>query len=596
MKIIYATLALLMLPFWVQAQYQISGSVQDQSHEALSYANTLLYTSDTSTFIKGAIVDIEGNFVLEAVSNGNYLLEISMVGYQSYFQAIEIKDASKNIGTIQLASDQAILETVTVTAKKPLFERQVDRMVVNVKEAITATGGNALEVLEKSPGVMVDRVNNSIALMGKDIVVAINGKRVRLEGDALVQMLNSISNESIQKIELIDNPPASYDAQGAGGVINIILAKSENEGFNGNFSLFGGYGERPKGGGSFNINIRKGRWNIFADVSTNNNWTQQDNFLNQLLPHEGQWIFAEQHGQRPAFIGNHSGRVGADISLTDKISFSTYGKASKRIWGLDGLTTTKYDQALNGANFELLNSDESNQTDHWMVSNNLSIQINEKQRLSFDYDYLYYEIDNPTTYDLNRMTTAGDTVEQRRFSSSKLTPFDFHVAKADYEIQVSPKFQFQAGVKATIADVQNITQLLYEIPEAGVDPFFTDDITLDEKIFAAYTSGTFNFTDKTSLIAGVRFERLDFDLFSQKDGPLIDRIRNRFFPNITVSHSFTDTRKLSLSFNQRINRPGFQVLAPAFYFLDVNSVLAGNINALPTLSSTVGFKPEPGDV
>ncbi|MCB0644072.1 MAG: carboxypeptidase regulatory-like domain-containing protein, partial [Phaeodactylibacter sp.] len=419
MKSIYILLCLLALPFLGMGQFTIRGEVVDPSHKPLEFANALLYAADTSTFLQGAVVDAHGQFTLTAMDAGNYLLEISMLGFAPVHRPIRIQDAPVDLGTIQLLSDEALLETVTVIAKKPLFERQADRTVVNIREALTASGGTALEMLEKSPGMLVDRVGNNLSLMGKSIVVAVNGKRVRLEDDALLQYLASISNENIERIELIDNPPASFDAQGAGGVINIILRENEEEGTNGNLSLFAGYGERPKFGGNFNIYFRRGRWNLYADLSSTNDWTQQDYSLQKHLFDEGQAIYTDQYGDRPAYIANHSARIGADLSISRRIRFSTYATLSKRIWAMDALATTQYEQPVAGATEEFLASNESNQTEHYMTSNNLSIQLSETQHLSFDYDYLNYKIENPTSYVLDRLGPVGDTVELGRFSSGK---------------------------------------------------------------------------------------------------------------------------------------------------------------------------------
>lgn len=245
-KLFLGTLFLFIFFQCLTAQSQITGIVFNEKETPISFANVLLLQAADTSLVKGAVTGNDGNFFIENVSTGSYLLEISMIGYQPYRTAIfEIKNAefNKDFAKLTIQEDAAQLETVEVVAKKPLFEQKIDRMVVNVENSITSAGTTALEVLERSPGVMVNRQNNCIALAGKDgVIVMMNGKINRMPINAVVQLLAGMPSSNIQKIELITTPPANFDAEGNAGFINIVLKQSGDLSLNGSYTLSGGIG------------------------------------------------------------------------------------------------------------------------------------------------------------------------------------------------------------------------------------------------------------------------------------------------------------------------------------------------------------------
>ena len=191
----------------------------------------LLFNHFDSAFVKGVISNVEGIFVIDKVVSGNYYVEISMIGFQKIKSQVFYLDDHHpvNLQNFYLEGDAQNLDEITVVAKKPLFEQQIDRTVVNVQNSITATGATALSILERSPGIIVDRMNNQISMQGKQgVVVMLNGKRMRMEVSALIQLLQTMPSDNIEKIELITTPPASFDAEGNAGIINIVTIKKED--------------------------------------------------------------------------------------------------------------------------------------------------------------------------------------------------------------------------------------------------------------------------------------------------------------------------------------------------------------------------------
>lgn len=238
-----------MFLFADQVNAQISGVVVDKSKKPLTGVNVLLLHSADSSLQKGVITDEKGAYSLLKVKSGSYVLSFSASGFEKVYSPILLftDGEEKNMGEQVLSEASQQMTAVTVTAKKPLFEQKIDRMVVNVEGNITTAGSTILDILERSPGVIIDRQNNSISLSGKNgVVVMINGKINRMPISAVLQMLAGMSAGNIEKIELITTPPAGLDAEGNAGYINILLKVNDQYGTNGSYSLTIGYGNREK--------------------------------------------------------------------------------------------------------------------------------------------------------------------------------------------------------------------------------------------------------------------------------------------------------------------------------------------------------------
>jgi Carboxypeptidase regulatory-like domain len=192
------------------AQIKFHGAVKTDDDKYIAGANVLLLDEKDSLLVKGTVTQSSGSFSFELSHPGKYIISASFTGFKKYYSNAVAITAKQDVdaGIIQLTKAAIQLDAVTLISQRPMFEQKIDRMVINVKGSITSAGGTALEVLEKSPGVVVNRQNNSIALNGKDgVVVMINGKVSRMPSDAVVQMLNGMNASNIEKIELITTPP-----------------------------------------------------------------------------------------------------------------------------------------------------------------------------------------------------------------------------------------------------------------------------------------------------------------------------------------------------------------------------------------------------
>lgn len=561
------------------SQATITGQVLDENREPLAFANILLLNPSDSSLIKGVVSTNDGTYEIDNVEVGNYQLSFLMIGYQQQDQLLQVTD-ERSLWVSELvimAPDVALLDEVVVKAKRPLYEHQIDRLVVNVQSSVTSIGGNALQVLAKSPGVRIDGINNQIMLEGKQgVMVQINGKRTRIEGDALLQLLESMPASNIESIELITTPPSSYDAEGVGGIINIVLVKNLEEGSNGNISLNIGYGERPKFGGSVDLNVRKGKINVYGSLSANNNYLQEDVTITKTIQDESSSLATDSYSNRPAFRGFYSGRIGMDYEISSKTTLGLLLSAYTTVWDLDANTATTIVEDGELIERSNLRSLEKNDWKHWMTNINLRHTFNEDWKLSLDYDYLDYSNENPADYTDITTDATGEVMDRKEFISRKENPIEFHVFKADLSKAIQENWNIEVGVKGSVSNFVNDNLVADIIANQQFNnPRYTNLISMDEHIYATYLSTDFKISEKTSVKAGLRYEYTDIQLDSLQE-LLASRKYGRFFPTLFLSHTINDDNSLQFAYSERIQRPSLNVLAPAFFFFSPNTLTTGN--------------------
>nr|MBP8212741.1 carboxypeptidase-like regulatory domain-containing protein [Saprospiraceae bacterium] len=207
------------------AQNTLEGSLKVSTNEPLVYASVVLKNSIEKVFVAGTVTDEKGNFVLTKVEPGNYFLELGMLGYESkVIENIFVKDQKVVLESILMVESAQTIDEIQVSARKTMYERKVDRLVINVQSSALTAGSSALDIIERSPGMTVNRQGGIISMAGRDgVVVMINGKRQYIQEDALIGLLAGINANNIAKLEIITTPPASFDAEGNAGFINIVL-------------------------------------------------------------------------------------------------------------------------------------------------------------------------------------------------------------------------------------------------------------------------------------------------------------------------------------------------------------------------------------
>ena len=578
----------------------ISGQIKNEN-EVVPFANVLLLNSSDSLLIKGAVSDVDGNFNLMVQNSGDYLLKISSIGYEERFQTISANSSSEtNLGTILISEQAEKLDEVVVEATKPLFEQRIDRTVINVQSSITASAGTALDVLEKSPGITIDRANNSLSLAGKQGVrIMINGKMSRMPLAAAVQMLNGMNAENVESIELITTPPAKYEAEGDAGIINIVLKQTADSGTNGSYSLFAGYGENYKWGGTVNINHRNKKFNVFGNYSFRRDFTYQTFGNNRILEMDNMGTQNEinTNSFREPLTDTHNARIGFDYQLSDKTVIGMMGTFFSYYWDMDAVNRTTTDEHFNGTTTPLsittLNNEEINDWGYYVGNASISHDINASNNLSIELDYIVYDSNNPVDYeqifeDLDG-NQGGDSTTY--FRSSKITPLSTWVPRIDYSLKVNDNTTLEMGLKAAFNELENDVKIEDLVGDEWViNPELSQLAFLHEDIYAAYASMNFKISESLDAKIGIRYEHTITDLDTEEEQNVVYRNYGNLFPSVFLNKKINKENSWVLSYSRRITRPTFRDIAPFVIFLDPFTFYTGNESLLPSI--TDAFKAE----
>ncbi len=573
------------------SQSKILGNVFDENGDAVPFANVLTLNPSDSSLVKGMVTDLEGHYIFENLKPGAYLLNITMLGYAAVYSPVEIKSENEviDLGTITLGENSEQLSEVEIVGIKPLYEQKIDRMVVNVENSITSAGSSALDVLEKSPGVSVNRQNYSLSMGGKDgVVVMINNKMTRMPMEAVVQMLEGMNSSNIEKIELITAPPAGFDAEGDAGIINIILKKNTDVGMNGNYSLTAGYGRGEKAGASINFNYRKDKFNLYGDYSFMHNRTDQIISFDRKVTFNDTLTNTVNVSNRDPVIQNHNARLGIDYAVSNKTVLGVLITGYDNKWEMDAVNDVLITKNGDISDKLIIDTYEIN---HWKnLGGNLNLKhsFDSEHFINIDLDYLYYHDDNPTDYTNKYYSPQNDFLYDEKIKSKKITPINIYVGKMDYTKRLHEKVKMEAGFKTTFSRFTNDVGIFDLIAGVwGPRPELTQNYRLLEDITAAYTSFSFDLKNDFSMIAGLRYEYTKSNLSTAEEKDIVDRKYGNFFPNLILSKEINENNTIQFAYSRRITRPAYTQLAPFQIFFDPFTFVAGNPALQPAITDAV---------
>ncbi|MEO9966242.1 MAG: TonB-dependent receptor [Reichenbachiella sp.] len=592
----FSTASLFLLATYVPSAFSqstIKGQITETA-APVSFANVLLLNPADSSLYKGAVTDVNGYFEVQA-GTGTYLFKASSIGYVNYFSTIQNTNQPIDLGIIVLNVDTEQLDEVVVEAKKPLFEQKIDRTVINVQSSITASAGSALDILEKAPGVTVDRSNYTLSLAGKSGVrVMINGKISRMPLAAAVQMLEGMNADNVESVELITTPPAKYEAEGDAGLINIVLKQTEDAGTNGSFSVFTGYGGGEKVGGSLNFNHRQKKWNVFGSYSYRRDHTEQLNGNDKvLLDEEDNRTRTNTVSYRDPITHSHNAQFGFEYQAGKRTLLGGGVTFFDRNWDMDA--RNRVDYFINddpSYTLDLINH-EINRSKYYVYNANFEHDITDRHNLSMEVDYIFFDASNPTEYRqiFTDLDGSNSGVSRPEIYSSKETPLSTWVPRIDYSFQINENTRLEAGLKGAFNSLDNEVRVIYvDNGSSRIDDALTRTIQMTEDIWAAYGSISFQLTDKIGVNTGLRYEHTETDLDSESRQNVVYRSYGQLFPSLFINKTINDDHSYVVSYSRRVTRPTFNEIAPFVIFMDPFNFWTGNETLYPAISNT--FKAE----
>ena len=574
----------------------LTGKVYDENDRPMAFAHVLLLRPQDSVLVKGTTSDNKGEFVLNDISPGSYLLNVSVLGYEYYFQEVGLKTSETyDAGMIQLKEASENLEGVEVTGKKPLFERKTDRVVVNVKNSVTSVGGTALQVLEKSPGISVNRQSGTLSMNGKDgVLVMIDNKISRMPVDAVVQMLNGMSAANIERIELISNPPAKYDAEGNAGIVHILLVENENMGTSGDYGATLGYNVRETWGSNLNLNHRKKELSSFLSYSvysdkTGGHWEMRSSFDN-----DGFETMNESRIDRINTTTVHNLRLGTTFPLGQHTTAHVLATGYMRRWVQDAENAGTNSVAADSTITFTGNIWERNVWQSATGSIGVDHMIKEGKEISATFDYLYYFNDQPSRFDNTFFFNGSNVPNNEIVEIGKETPIGSWIGRVDYSHKANEKFSWETGIKASLSSFDNDVMVeRTTAQETVVDPAFTNSADLREDIWATYLTTDWSLKENWRLNMGLRYERTITQLDTPDEGRVVDRNFGNLFPNVTLEHNLSENKTVSAAYSRRITRPTYNDLAPFVFFASPTTFFSGNASLFPSISDNLEFTYRP---
>ncbi len=566
------------------ARATVSGQLFDASGQPLGFATVLLLRPD-STMAKGAVTDTTGQYFFEGVQPGTYTVAGTMIGYTRVVSApFTIKEGQLTARVLPLVAREAsqTLGEVRITAAKPFIEQLPDKTVINVENSIVASGGNALEVLERAPGVLVDNQNERIVLKGREgTLVMIDGKPTYLSAQEVINLLRNTPSNSIETIELISNPSARFDAAGNAGIINIRLKRgARTNGTNGSLTISSGYGRYPKSSPGFSLNHRSGKLSLFTNYNYDYRKSFGDVDARRYFGEGDSLTRVRNLGVRPNTSQSHTFKIGGDYALGKR---TTVGLMVNGM--LSGNTAR-----IDNRNLVYNAQDQLTQTVTMINASTRDMQrLSANANLKHTFDTLGREI--VADFDVAQVgIQIEDNMHTRYFGPGNeeirpallqrnipLSTVTIRAAKADYVHPLGKGTKLEAGAKVSYVSSDNDLQFETRAESGSYvpDPQRSNHFLYDETIAAAYLNGSREW-EKWTLQAGLRAEQtysVGNSLTLQK---VVDRRYLNLFPSAFVTYNASKSHQWRASYSRRIDRPGYQSLNPFIYVMDAYTYREGN--------------------
>ncbi len=459
-KAITLTMSMLVTALTSMAQNNpgVTGQITQAGNKPVEFATVTLLKAKDSTLVKGAIADINGKYEFEQVKQGKYLVAAVSVGMtKAYSQAFEVAGGSIRVPAVSLAAASKTLKGVDVTARKPFVEQKADKMVVNVESSITASGGSAMEVLEKSPTINVDKDGN-ISMKGKGgVIIMIDGKPTNMTPEDVAELLKSMPATNIDQIELIANPSAKYDAAGNAGIINLKLKKNSSYGTNGNMNVGAAVGKWPRLNGGLNLNHRNEKFNIFGSYNYSHREQQQDLGVYRSIRDSKGFSVYDQFNTMKQTSDYHGGKIGADYFISKGHTIGVMVDLADRGRDFPSNATTKIG---NGKMIDSILYTNTNYAGKWRRGaynvNYRGILDSTGKELNIDLDYARNsdkQFNN--IYALSQDVTGKRVLGADTSRNNQPSTIEIKTAKVDYVHPLKNQAKLEAGVKVSFVTTDN---------------------------------------------------------------------------------------------------------------------------------------------
>lgn len=577
---------------------KVQGSLVSGQTPVESATIELLRVKDSSV-VKIAVSDKAGAFEMENIQPGIFLLLIQALGHARYYSnAFAITEANPNqiFPVIGLSIATKELSAVTVVSKKPLIEQKIDRTIVNVEASITNVGTSALDVLEKSPGVTVDKDGN-ISLKGKSgVQIYVDGRPTYLSGQDLTNMLKNMQSEQLDQLEIMTNPPAKYDAAGNAGVINLKTKKNKQVGYNGSATVGYGQGVYASTNESLNLNYRNGKVNVFSNLSYGYRQRFQTLTIQRKFIDAATKVVKSNFSQENNLLNNsepYSVKLGMDYFASKKTTLGVVFNGGVSDYGFSSGSVIN----IADPNQVLLSQTRamSNNSQNWK---NFSTNLNLRQligkkgaELTSDLDYIQYRSGNQQNLYNAYFDASGNSLPGSRPDSllgNLPQDITIYSAKVDFMQPLKNGARFEAGGKTSYVKTDANAQYDSLINGARVqDINRSNHFVYNEMVNAAYVNYSRPLGKKFNAQLGLRMEHTHSNGKQLTTQINFTRDYVQVFPTLYLQYQPNDKNSFVLNYGRRITRPDYESLNPFVTFLDRYTYEEGNPNLQPQFSHNI---------
>tara|TARA_A100000171_G_C2137605_1_gene151632 strand:- start:346 stop:2856 length:2511 start_codon:yes stop_codon:yes gene_type:complete len=570
-----------------QEPIKITGTVLDQeTDQPLEYATLVLQSVRNPDKVTGGITDANGKFEVETAP-GNYNVSVEYISYKSYKLENQNLRSSKDLGVIRLALDVSQLAEVEVVGERTTVELRLDKKVYNVGSDLTVKGGSVTDVLSNVPSVSVD-VEGNISLRGNESVrILINGKPSALSGLS-PEALQQLPADAIEKVEVITNPSARYDAEGTAGILNIILKQSKTAGVNGSVNVYTGHPETY--GGSLSLNLRRDNFNIF----TNTTYRYRSGPGNALFDQEN----FDSNGNTLSYQNEIRDYQRKDKSFNTNVGFELFFSETSSITNSLVFSKSNGDNTVNVdfSNFDA-NRTPTIQRNRFTVEDEFEEEVQyslnyqkkfEKEGHTLTFDYQYSKgVDDENS--IIEEVILGDNIALDTERTIDNQTQVSQLVQMDYVLPFGKddQSQFELGYRGTFNN--NNTDFDFGIQQQNgdftSDPNFSNELNYKEYVNAAYTQLGTKF-NKFSILGGLRMEASDIGIELVNTNELTNKDYVNWFPSIFLGYEFSEKEQVTLSYSKRLRRPWSRFINPFPSRSSNTNLFQGNPDLDPTFTDS----------
>ncbi|CAM3622910.1 putative TonB-dependent receptor [Flavobacterium saliperosum S13] len=570
-----------------KAKVKVSGKVIEKStNQPLEYASIYAQNSKNPAIVSGGMTDAKGEFTFD-VPAGTYYIKVEFLGFKTVEFKDKVIDKDTNLGVVNVVQDSKQLDEVVVIAERSTVEIKLDKKVYNVGQDMMVKGGTASDVLDNVPSVSVD-IDGNVSLRGNDNVrVLIDGKPSGMAGN-VADALRMLPADAVEKVEVITNPSARYEAEGGGGIVNIILRKGKAQGING--SVTATVGDPQNYGLNGNINLRSEQFNLF----TTSGYTNSKSPGNSMTDTE---YLDRNTGATTGYINERRNNERAREGFNSNFGFEWF--LDKSISWTNTLSVRK-NNGTNPDNVLYYNFDENNTPT--FVRNRFNDQDNKEINLEYSTNFT-----KKFKKDGHKLTIDGAFSGDREDDNSIISDYilgdeantDFertiskenqkrNLIQADYVLPIGKNSQFEAGYRGNFTNLKTDfkVQFLDDNDVWVNNSRYTNTLEYIEKVNAFYTQfGTK--INKFSYLLGLRYENSKINVNQLTTDDLNTKSYGNFFPSVFLTYEFSEKSSASISYSRRINRPRGHFLNPFSNYSSNINLFKGNPDIDPAMTDAI---------